>query len=61
MNSSPLVSCIIPTYNRANKLVNAIESVLSQSYNNIEVLVVDDQSKDNTKEVIENLIKNVQE
>lgn len=57
MNDLPLVTCIIPTYNRADKLINAIESVLSQSYSNIELLVVDDQSGDNTKKTVEAIIK----
>lgn len=48
----PLVSVIIPTYNRANLVVRAIDSVLSQTYKNIEIIVVDDGSKDNTKEVL---------
>lgn len=37
-----MVSCIIPTYKRSDTLIRAIESVLNQTYNNIEVLVVDD-------------------
>lgn len=48
----PLVSCIIPTYNRANFVERAIQSVLNQTYKNIEVIVVDDGSEDNTKEVV---------
>ena len=43
-----LVSIIIPTYNRENKLERAVESVLEQSYQYIEVIVVDDCSTDNT-------------
>jgi glycosyltransferase involved in cell wall biosynthesis len=48
----PLVSCIIPTYNRAHIVGRAIQSVLSQTYKNIEVIVVDDGSQDNTQEVV---------
>lgn len=39
-----MVSCIIPTYKRSDMLVRAIKSVLSQSYTNLEVLVVDDNN-----------------
>ena len=40
----PLVSVIITTYRRSNQLIKAIESVLQQSYKNIEIIVVDDNS-----------------
>lgn len=58
MNDEPLVSCIIPTYNREKKVINAISSVLTQSYFNLEVLVVDDQSIDDTRVTVEELAKN---
>jgi glycosyltransferase involved in cell wall biosynthesis len=48
---APLVSVVIPCYNQAHFLGEAIESVLCQSYRNFEVLVVDDESPDNTSEV----------
>lgn len=47
-----LVSVVIPTYNRAKTIVKSINSILSQSYSNIEIIVVDDCSSDNTHQVI---------
>jgi glycosyltransferase involved in cell wall biosynthesis len=47
----PLVTVIITCYNQAHFLGEAIESVLNQTYKNIEILVVDDGSKDNPSEV----------
>ncbi|MEM8828037.1 MAG: glycosyltransferase [Cyanobacteria bacterium P01_G01_bin.19] len=49
----PHVSVVIPTYNSADFLVKALESVFSQTYQNYEVVLVDDGSTDNTKTVIE--------
>jgi glycosyltransferase involved in cell wall biosynthesis len=50
MKDLPLVSAIIATYNRAHIVCEAIESILRQSYDNIELIVVDDGSTDNTQD-----------
>ncbi|RKY37879.1 MAG: glycosyltransferase family 2 protein [Candidatus Omnitrophota bacterium] len=48
----PTVSVIIPTYNRAHLVGRAVESVLDQTFQDFEILVVDDHSVDNTEEVV---------
>jgi glycosyltransferase involved in cell wall biosynthesis len=49
----PRVSVIIPSYNRAEMLDISVTSVLEQSFTDFEILIIDDGSKDNTKEKVE--------
>ena len=50
---APLVSVIIPTHNRSKLLPRAVNSVLSQTFKDFEIIIVDDASSDNTKKILE--------
>lgn len=52
MREEPLVSVIVPTYNRAGVICETIENVFQQTYRNIELIVVDDGSTDETRSVL---------
>ena len=58
-SSLPLVSVVIPTYNQSNFIVNTIRSVMEQDYNNIEIIVSDDDSSDSTIDVIRSLMHKI--
>src|SRR3989338_3266861 len=60
IKTTPLLSVIIPTFNRAFYILTVLESVLKQTYRNMEVLVVDDGSKDSTKEVLAPYLHKIQ-
>lgn len=52
-NTEPLITVVVPTYNRASTIKRAIESVLNQTYNNWELIIVDDGSTDGTEKVMQ--------
>ena len=53
MRESSLISITMPAYNAANYIRESIDSILAQSYTNFELLIADDGSTDNTKEIID--------
>jgi len=52
MATVPLVSIILPTYNRAQTIGRSVKSVLTQTYSDFELIIVDDGSTDSTSEVV---------
>lgn len=56
MNNKPLVSICIPAYNAEKELWRALESCINQTYQNIEIIICDDASKDKTEEIALNYI-----
>lgn len=57
MENSPLVSIVVITYNSSKYVLETLQSAYSQTYQNIELIVSDDCSKDNTVEIIEKWLK----
>lgn len=60
-SKKPLVSIIVPSYNHQDYIHECIESILNQSYENIELIIIDDGSKDNTYEIICEYEKRIKE
>ncbi|MDZ7681495.1 MAG: glycosyltransferase [Fodinibius sp.] len=58
-DTQPLVSAILTTHNRADLLPRALDSIIAQTYANIEIIVVDDGSKDNTPQIIDEYRDNI--
>lgn len=56
----PHISVLIPTFNRADVLLRAVQSVLNQTHRDLECLVIDDGSQDHTQEVLEPLLSGSQ-
>ena len=55
--NQPLVSICIPTYNRAQKLVRAVENAIAQDYENLEIIVSDNASSDQTKQILDDFVE----
>lgn len=56
MKQSPLVSIVIPCYNHAQFVQKTIQSIIDQDYENIELIIIDDGSKDSSVDVIKEMI-----
>ena len=54
---TPMVSVVLPTYNRADYLERSIDSLLAQTYQHWELIVVDDGSEDQTHAVVDTYLK----
>lgn len=57
MSLNPLVSIVIPVFNRGNLIKETLSSIISQSYENWECIIVDDRSTDNTIKLLEEYIQ----
>lgn len=55
MHNSPLVSVVIPAYNCSEYIMESIESVCKQTYANLEIIVVDDNSCDDTLKMLKSM------
>ena len=53
MSDKPLISVLMPAYNSELYIAQAIDSILNQTYQNIELLIFDDGSSDGTRKIIE--------
>ena len=53
MNIQPKISVIVPVYNTAQYLAKCLDSILNQTLENIEVIIVNDGSKDDSQQIID--------
>lgn len=60
-NNQPLVSIVIPCYNHENFVQDCIQSVIDQTYENIELIIIDDGSKDHSVERIQKMVQKCKE
>ena len=49
--SNPLISVIIPTHNNSSTLGEAVNSIINQTYKNLEIIIIDDNSTDSTFDI----------
>lgn len=61
MNQDILVSIVVITYNSSNFIIEALESIKEQTYENIELIITDDASTDNTIDIVNHWIRNNQD
>ena len=57
MTKLPLVSIIIPTFNRQSFIAESIDSSLDQDYGNIEIIITDNASSDDTVKIVKEYVK----
>ena len=61
MKDKPLVSLLVANYNNAKYIIDTLQSAVSQTYANIEIIVVDDASEDYSIQIIQEFIDNHRE
>ena len=54
--NKPIVSIILPTFNRGHLILETLDSIRKQSFNDWECLIIDDGSRDNTEHIVESII-----